>query len=152
MTAEKKPRRTRRTASGADELAALRARRAELDARDVERRRREDAALERYARAAGEVRKARAAAEARAVELERRAAAERAKATEVEREQEAAQAAALLELHELGRNADDLAALTGVPVKKVRAMIRAARPTTAAAEPGAQEPKDGPDSAPTGTD
>ena len=48
--------------------------------------------------------------------------------------------------------ADELAALTGVPVKKVRAMIRAARPTTAAAEPGAQEPKDGPDSAPTGTD
>uniref|UniRef100_UPI003F49342B hypothetical protein n=1 Tax=Amycolatopsis sp. CA-290885 TaxID=3239925 RepID=UPI003F49342B len=32
-----------------------------------------------------------------------------------------------MELHELGRNAEDLAVLTDIPVKKVRAMIKSAK-------------------------
>ncbi len=75
------------------------------------------------------------AAEARAVELERRAAVERDKAKAAAAEQDSEQAAALLELHELGRNAEDLAALTGVPVKKVRAMIKGVKPAAAQAAP-----------------
>ncbi len=128
MVMETKPRRTRRAAANADALTALRSRRDELDARDVERRQREDAALERFATAAAKVRKVRGAAEARAVELERRAAVERQKAETAAAEQDGEQAAALLELHELGRNAEDLATLTGIPVKKVRAMIKSAKP------------------------
>jgi DNA-directed RNA polymerase specialized sigma24 family protein len=149
MVKETKPRRTRRATAKADELTALRSRRDELDARDVERRQREDAALERFATAAAKVSKVREAAEARAVELERRAAVERQRAETAAAEQDGEQAAALLELHQLGRNAEDLATLTGIPVKKVRAMIKSAKPAVASVaepkppverEPAAPEP------------
>lgn len=123
----------RRTAGDADELAALRKRRAELDARDVERRRQEDEALKRFASAAAKARKAREAGEAKAADLERRAADARQKAEAVAAEQDGEQAAALLQLHELGRNAEDLSLLTEIPVKRVRAMINAAKSEAAAA-------------------
>lgn len=127
MAQESKKGRTRRAAGDADELAVLRKRRAELDARDEEHRRQEDAALKRFAAAAAKARKAREAGEAKAAEFERRAADAREKAEATANEQDGEQAAALLQLHVLGRNADDLATLTEIPVKKVRAMINSAK-------------------------
>lgn len=134
---EPRPRRARRGREQAAALAELRTRRDELDADLVKRRQLEDAALERFVAAAAKVRKVHEAAEARAVDLERQASAVRDKATEDAAAGEAEQAAALFELHELGRSAEELARLTGIAVKRVRAMVRSARPTRAVPAAGA---------------
>lgn len=128
----KRPRRARRGTEQAAALAELRARRDELDAEQVERRKLEDAALERYVAAAAKVQAVHDAADRKVAELERQAETVRDKAKSDAAAAEDEQAAALLELNELGRNADELSQLTGVAVKRVRAMVRSARTEPAA--------------------
>lgn len=114
----------------AAQLAELRARRDELDAEQVERRKLEDAALGRYVAAEAKVRAVYDAAGKKVAALNRQVVALHEKAKADAADQEAAQAAALLELQKLGRSADELSQLTGVGVKKVRAMVREARGIT----------------------
>lgn len=130
-----RPRRARSKGEQAAQLAALRARRDELDAELVERRKLEDAAMERYVAAEAKVRAVYDAAGKKAADLNRQVVAVHEKAKADAADQEVAQAAALLELHKLGRSADELSKLTGLGVKKVRAMVRAARPKKSAAVP-----------------
>jgi len=122
------PRRARRGRADTAALAQLRARRDELDAEQVMRRKLEDAALERYVTAAGKVQAVYEAANRKVAELDRQAAGVREKAKEEAMAGEAEQAAALLQLHELGRSAEELSQLTGIAVKRIRAMVRGARP------------------------
>jgi DNA-directed RNA polymerase specialized sigma24 family protein len=125
-------RRPRRSGVEAEQLAQLTARRDALDQEQVRRREREDEALAQYAAAVARVQAINDERDRRAADLAKQLTQlhDQAKAdvAAVEREQ----AAALVVLNELGRSADDLAKLTGVSVKRVRAMLRAARPQSSA--------------------
>lgn len=128
MTEEKATgRRSRRTSAAKAELARLLAARDEVDAATVDKRTRENAALEAFAQAQADARtiddetvKAVAELNRQIVKLQDRA---EARLVEVDRRK----GAALVVLDELGRNADQIAAVTGIPVKRVRTMLREAR-------------------------
>lgn len=138
-----RPRRTRPPASSAAAAARLEeltAAREQLDARLAERRRREDEALAAYAATAGEAEQIAAARDAAVAEAEqaRQAAIDAADARlgDLERRQ----TAVLVELSELGRSADELHALFGIPVKRVRALLRAGRERPTGQQTGGQDP------------
>ncbi|MFR9802793.1 translation initiation factor IF-2 [Pseudonocardia sp. RS010] len=119
------------SAAAAQRLEELTAAREQLDARLAERRRREDEALAAYAATAGEAEQIAAIRDAALAEAERARQAAIAEAEAKLGDLERRQTAVLVELSELGRSADELHALFGIPVKRVRAMLRAgrARPT-----------------------
>ncbi|MCF7547315.1 translation initiation factor IF-2 [Pseudonocardia sp. WMMC193] len=125
-----RPRRTRPpagAAAAAARLEELTAAREQLDARLAERRRREDDALAAYAATAGEAEQIAVNRDAAVAEAERARQAAVADADAQLGDLERRQTAVLVELNELGRSADELHALFGIPVKKVRALLRAGR-------------------------
>ncbi|MEO6091043.1 MAG: hypothetical protein ABIQ18_48860 [Umezawaea sp.] len=124
-------RRARRQDPAAELLRTLRERRDHEDAPAVARREREDAALAAYAAAevetvgiAGRVAERVAALEEQIGQARRDGEAELV-------DVEARKAAALLELAEVDRSAEQIAKMVGLSPKKVRAMVRAARPASA---------------------
>lgn len=135
MAEAKKTTAGRSRGSGAAKAALeqLLAARDEVDADTVSLREREAAVLAQFAQA--KVDRV-AVIEARDVELaklEKRAAAIREQAEPKLAEVDERVAVTLLQLTELGRNADQVAKMTGVPVKKVRTMVRDARKESAGA-------------------
>ncbi len=122
---------------GGEHLARLTAARDRLDADRTERRRREDNALAQYAAAAGEADGVIARRDAALAELDRRREAVHAQADAELAVLSERQSGVLGELAELGRRAEDLAALVGLPVKRVRALLQQHRPPadTATAAP-----------------
>lgn len=125
---KRRPSRARGKSVAAEQLRALKAKRDAADAEIAERKRREDAALERYAEAVAagvaveeELERELAALDRKREEL--RTAAERRKA------QTAAEAAAALaEIVALpGRSVEEVAGWVDLPVKRVRRMVRDAK-------------------------
>ncbi|ALL79347.1 hypothetical protein AD006_29100 (plasmid) [Pseudonocardia sp. EC080610-09] len=117
-------------------MAAMHAKRDQLDRDQEEQRRLEESAFERYARAQERIAEVEHTRDETLAELDRRR--EQAVA---DAEQELAsigveQCAVMAELHGRRRNAEDLAAMFGVPVKRVRTMLRRTRD-------GAPSPTDG---------
>ena len=120
-----------------DRVAELAAARDRLDAEEAERRRREDEAFERYARADADAAQIVAERDATLADLESQAQRTRDAATASLGEVEARQREILAEFHAGGRKADDLAAMFGLAVKRVRTLLRQARPPVGAAAPAA---------------
>ncbi len=122
-----RPRRQRATGNGPEQgehLARLTASRDRLDAAQTERRRREDTALGQYAAAAGEADAVIARRDAALAELDRRSTAVHDQAAAELAVLAERQSGVLAELAELGRRAEDLAALFDLPVKRVRALLQ----------------------------
>lgn len=122
-----RPRRQRATGNGpeqGEQLARLTASRDRLDAAQTERRRREDTALGQYAAAAGEADAVIARRDAALAELDRRSTAVHDQAAAELAVLAERQSGVLAELAELGRRAEDLAALFDLPVKRVRALLQ----------------------------
>jgi DNA-directed RNA polymerase specialized sigma24 family protein len=136
----KPARRQRRSSAVVEQLAALKGKRDELDAEAAERRRLEDAALERYAQAVARVQEINAERDRKADALMEQVKAAHEQAKVAVAAVEADQAAALAEVNNLGRSAEDLSALTGIPVKRVRVMLRSARRSATASEPAGDTP------------
>ncbi|MBC3189454.1 translation initiation factor IF-2 [Pseudonocardia sp. C8] len=120
-----------------DRIAELAAARDRLDAEEAERRRREDEAFERYARADADAVQVVAERDRTLADLEAQARRVRDDADARLGEIEQRQREILAELHRGGRKADDLAAMFGLPVKRVRTLLRQARPPSGSAEPAA---------------
>lgn len=130
MADEKKPtaaRRPRRTDAAKELLAGLLQARDKVDADSVERRKREEQALTAFAEAEVEAQGIGAEVERALAELDRQRDAVKAKAAERVAGVDGRKARALLELTEVGRSAEDVAAMTGLGVKRVRQMIRDVR-------------------------
>jgi hypothetical protein len=119
--------RKRRSPAEAETLKELQQRRQELDAEAAERRRREDEALAMYA--AAEARRAgiRDDEQRQLDDLVARQAKVRERAGRQMEAVDSEQGAALLSMKELGRSGPELSRLTGLPVKRVRAMLAAAQ-------------------------
>ncbi|MBP2371713.1 translation initiation factor IF-2 [Pseudonocardia parietis] len=111
-----------------DRVAELAAARDRLDAEEAERRRREDEAFERYARADADAVQVAAERDAALADLE--AQSRRVSDDSASRlgEIEQRQREILAELHRSGRKVDDLAAMFELPVKRVRTFLRQVRP------------------------
>lgn len=135
---ERKQRRPRRSNAVAEQLAALKGNRDELDADKAERERAENAALEKYAKALVRVDEINAERSRKVTELAEQTSAVHAQAQRDIADTELTQGDALAELSGLGRSAEDIARVVHLPVKRVRAMIKAAddakRPASALAE------------------
>jgi hypothetical protein len=114
----------------------------QVDKEGVERRRREDAALAAFAKAEEQVQVVAAATKQKVDALERQVTDLRAKEAAAVREWELEKGMALLALSDLGRSADDLATMTGIGVKRVRAMIREARSSRPLADASSAEVPD----------
>lgn len=128
MAGKSRARAPREVRDRVGELAAARDR---VDADQVERRRREDEAFARYAAADLDAQKVTAERDIAISELEQQRerfqdAAETKLAAIEER-----QRAVLAELNGGGRSAEDLAAVFGLPLKRVRTQLRAAKAETA---------------------
>lgn len=133
--------RSRRSKSSAAEdaaLARLTERRDELDRAQRERRRREDEALRAYAAAVAAVEAVDSELAAREAELTRDLQRARELAESKRQARQGQQDRALVVLADLGRSAEDLSTLTGLPLKRVRRIIRDGRATaTVVADDGA---------------
>jgi DNA-directed RNA polymerase specialized sigma24 family protein len=125
-TSNGRARRPRRSGEGAALLRQLQDRRASVDEKQADRARREDTALTRFADAAVAIGQAQAEQQRQMVELEKQAEQIRARTTVRVDELAAEQSVALAELAELGRSAEDIAAIVELPVKRVRRLIREA--------------------------
>jgi len=146
MAEDKAPGRRRRQSAGEDELRALLAARDKLDADKAERERRENDALAAYAAAAARRKTIDEEVTAKVAGLEREIAAARASGQARQAEVDAEQAKAVAELSQLGRSADQLGQLFGVPAKRIRRMIQEASagtksPTAAAKSSGPARPE-----------
>ncbi|WP_410597833.1 hypothetical protein [Amycolatopsis sp. lyj-23] len=108
-------------------LEQLLAARDEVDADTVSLREREEAVLAAFAQATVDRDAVIATRDAELAKLEKRATTIREQAEPKLAGIDERVAVTLLQLTELGRNADQVAKMTGVPVKKVRSMIRDAR-------------------------
>lgn len=138
-----------------DRVGELAAARDRVDADQVERRRREDEAFARYAAADLAAQKVTAERDTALADLDQqqlrvRDAAETKLAAVEER-----QRAVLAELNSGGRSAEDLAAVFGLPLKRVRTQLRAAKAENATtnghnAGTGVVAPTPGPATAATG--
>ncbi|KGI79306.1 hypothetical protein IL38_24310 [Actinopolyspora erythraea] len=121
----KRSQRGRRTSSAAKQhLRQLRNAKKELDSERAERERREDAALSRYAEAAARVEVIEQQRRQKVEDLERQITETNEKAQVQVSETESEKLAALRELNELGRSAEELSRLFEIPVKRVRSMLR----------------------------
>lgn len=114
-----------------DRVAELAAARDRLDADDAERRRREDEAFKRYAHADRVVAERDAALAELAAQRERVSEAAATRLDEIEQRR----GEILAELNRSGRKADDLAAMFGIAVKRVRSLLRQGRPPAGSAGP-----------------
>ena len=114
----------RRRSEAAEQLAALAARRDDLDRARLERRRLEDEQLEAYAKAVAEVHELDAALAERGRLLRAQVDEARATAAVLRAQAVDEQCRALAELARLGRSAESLAELAMLPVKRVRRMVR----------------------------
>lgn len=113
-----------------EQVDALAAARDALDAEQAERRKREDAAFERYAQCAMEATAISEEREAALAELGRQhERVERDTSTRLDAV-EARRRAVLVELNSDGRSADDLATMFAMPVKRIRTMLRAVKTAT----------------------
>ncbi len=118
-----------------DRVAELAAARDRLDADDAERRRREDDAFKRYAHADAAADRVVAERDAALAELAaQRERVSEAAATRLD-EIEQRRGEILAELNRSGRKADDLAAMFGIGVKRVRSLLRQGRPPAGSAGP-----------------
>lgn len=131
---DRRARRPKRSSAVVEQLAALKGNRDELDADEAQRRGLEDAALERYAAAVVRVQEINAERGRKAEALMAQVTKVHEQAKEAVADVEVEQAAALAALNQLGRSAEDIARMTGVPVKRVRSMLRAERPVPADGE------------------
>lgn len=120
-----------------DRVAELAAARDRLDVEEAERRRREDEAFERYARADADAVQVAAERDRALADLEVQAQRVRDDADTRLGEIEQRQREILAELHGAGRKADDLATMFGLAVKRVRTLLRQARPPAGPAAPAA---------------
>jgi len=123
-------RRTRKQDPTAELLRTLQERRDHEDAPAVKRREREDAALASYAAAEVETQGIAGRVAERVAALEEQIAQARRDGEAELVAVEARKAAALLELTEVDRSAEQIAKMVGLSPKKVRAMVKAARPAT----------------------
>ena len=128
MTATRPPRRRagRSSAAAAETLQRLTAARADLDAAVVERRRREDALIEQYAAASGEIADVVARRDAALADLDRRTREIRDAAAAELAEIQARQQQVLVELNH-HRTLEELSTWFGVPEKRLRQILRAHR-------------------------
>ena len=128
MTATRPPRRRagRSSAAAAETLQRLTAARADLDAAVVERRRREDALIEQYAAASGEIADVVARRDAALADLDRRTREIRDAAAAELAEIQARQQQVLVELNH-HRSLEELSTWFGVPEKRLRQILRAHR-------------------------
>lgn len=137
-------RRSRGTAATQSALNRLLAARDEVDAETVSLREREEAVIAEFVQVALNRESVITARDAELEKLEQRMTAVREKVVPQLDELDQQTAVILFKLTELGRNADQVAKMTGVPVKKVRAMVKTARDsqgeTKAAPEPKAPAP------------
>ncbi|GAA1868653.1 hypothetical protein GCM10009772_49410 [Pseudonocardia alni subsp. carboxydivorans] len=118
-----------------DRVAELAAARDRLDADEAERRRREDDAFKQYAYADADADRVVAERDAALAELAaQRERVSEAAATRLD-EIEQRRGEILAELNRSGRKADDLAAMFGIAVKRVRSLLRQGRPPAGAAGP-----------------
>lgn len=120
-----------------DRIVELAAARDRLDTEEAERRRREDDAFERYARADADAAQITAERDSTLGDLEAQAQRVRDAATTKLGEIETRQRDILAELHAGGRKADDLAAMFGLAVKRVRTLLRQARRPAGTGAPAA---------------
>jgi DNA-directed RNA polymerase specialized sigma24 family protein len=125
-TSKGKARRPRRSGERAALLRQLQERRAGVDEKQADRQRREDEALTRFADAAVAIGQAQEEQDRQLGELAKQGEQVRTRTVERVDDLEADQAAALADLAELGRSAEDIAAIVGLPVKRVRRLIRVA--------------------------
>lgn len=127
MTGKAASRTPRPVREQAERLAAARD---ELDARQVERRKREDEGFARYAAADLDAEKVTKERDAALADLDRQRervhAAAEAKLADIEDRQRDV----LAELNRGARSAEDLATLFGLPLKRVRTLLRAAKAAT----------------------
>ncbi|RZT75534.1 hypothetical protein EV383_6275 [Pseudonocardia sediminis] len=114
-----------------DRVGELAAARDRVDADQVERRRREDEAFARYAAADLDAQKVTAERDATLAELDQQRQRVRDAAGAKLAAVEERQRAVLAELNRGGRSAEDLAAVFGLPLKRVRTQLRAAKAETA---------------------
>jgi len=121
--------RRRRSTTAGRHLERLQQNLARLDAERQERERRQQAALTQYAKALARAEQIERTRQVRLAELEAEITRVHEQATQQLAEVEAEQAAALAELHALGRPAEELAALVELPLKRVRRLLKAARQT-----------------------
>jgi ABC-type transporter Mla subunit MlaD len=128
VTATRPPRRRagRSSAAAAETLQRLTAARADLDAAVVERRRREDALIEQYAAASGEIADVVARRDAALADLARRTREIRDGAAAELDEIQARQQQVLVELNH-HRTLEELSTWFGVPEKRLRQILRAHR-------------------------
>jgi DNA-directed RNA polymerase specialized sigma24 family protein len=125
-TSGSKARRPRRSGEGAALLRQLQQRRASVDEKQADRKRREDEALTRFADAAVAIGQAREERSRQVDALVQQVEQVNERMVARVNDLEADQAAALSELAEIGRSAEEIAAIVGLPVKRVRRLIRAA--------------------------
>jgi chromosome segregation ATPase len=146
QTGRKKAPRTTSNAGVSEKLRALQANRERVDAEAAARRTREDELMRRYAVAADQSDRIR---QRQAAKLEELQAEIRKLDEDTERqikETEAAQHAAIGELNDLGRSAEELARLFDMPTKRVRSILRGLKPTKrkpTGDDPVTAEPDDG---------
>ncbi|ANY10789.1 translation initiation factor IF-2 [Pseudonocardia sp. HH130630-07] len=114
-----------------DRAGAIAAARDRLDADQAERRRREDEAFARYARADRDAEQIVADRDAVLADLERRRRGAEGDAETRLGEVEVRRREILAELHRDGRKAEDLAAMFELPLKRVRGQLRQARRASA---------------------
>ncbi|MBN9795487.1 translation initiation factor IF-2 [Pseudonocardia sp. TMWB2A] len=131
MTTRKTAKTERAVRDHAEAIAAARDR---LDADLAERRRREDEAFARYARADRDAEQIVADRDAVIADLERRRRDAEGEAETRLGEVEVRKREILAELHRDGRKAEDLAAMFELPLKRVRGHLRQARRASAATD------------------
>ena len=130
----------RRSASDVrEEVSRLTAARDALDAEQAERRRREDSAFARYAEGTARATAIAAERDGELARLDAERVRAQQRADERLGEVESEQAAVLAELNSDGRSAEDLAAMFGLPVKRVRSVLRAAKDSDRTADGGRPE-------------
>ncbi|MBN9739152.1 MULTISPECIES: hypothetical protein [unclassified Pseudonocardia] len=110
-----------------DDVAAMVAKRDQLDREQEQQRRLEESAFERYARAQERIIEIEQSRDVVLAELDRRREEAVAEAEAEAESIGAQQCAVLAELHGRQRSAEDLAAMFGLPVKRVRTMLRRTR-------------------------
>lgn len=131
--------RTRRSRRVRDDVAAMVAKRDQLDREQEQQRRLEESAFERYARAQERIVEIEQNRDVVLAELDRRREEAVAEADAEAEAIGAQQCAVLAELHGRQRSAEDLAAMFGLPVKRVRTMLRRTRDDSSG-RGGAQTP------------
>ncbi|MFC9250670.1 hypothetical protein [Amycolatopsis thailandensis] len=116
----------RRKGAAADVLRQIEANKQSQVAELQRRRELETEALAEYAEAVGAAHDARAAIQRKIAKYEAQIAELGDKLAQVDAEHEPSQAAAVKKLNDLGNPATDLAALLGIPAKRVRVLIKLA--------------------------